>query len=574
MATAFNPCLLIPVYNHEGPLPAIVERLAPYGLPCILVDDGSLESCAGIIRGLSSQYHWVRSVRLEANRGKGGAVKEGLLLALGLGYTHAVQIDADGQHDLDDLDKFLATARETPQAVVIGQPIFDESIPRLRYYARYLTHVWVHINTASFVIRDSMCGYRVYPVDTCARLIQTTVLEDRMAFDVEILVRLYWQGVPVVSIPTKVGYPQDGVSHFRGWEDNLRISLTHARLFFGMLPRLPKLLARHAMQPESATRHWASLEETSTVWGIRALLWVYRIFGRWAFRLFLFPVVSYYFLTGQIARDASREYLCRLGQHFPELGLSGSGWESYRHFLSFGETLLDKIIAWTGNIDPSQVSFPNRQLLLDLLEQKRGAMILSGHVGNLEICQAIANLRGHIYLNILVHTKHAEKFNRMLGGSGGSTTIRLIQVTELNPGIAIELQEKIERGEFLVLVGDRIPVTGSRTVSASFLGKDAEFPQGPYLLASLLRCPVYTLFCYPKDGRFQINLELFAESIRIPRSEPQRRQMLATLAGRYAGRLEAHCHTVPFQWFNFYPYWNPSSGTEAAMPSLSQNDEK
>ena len=338
-------------------------------------------------------------------------------------------------------------------------------------------------------------------------------------------------------------------------------------LFFGMLLRLPKLLARHTMKPANTARHWASLEETSIIWGIRALVWVCRVFGRWVFRLFLYPVVSYYFLTGRIARDASREYLRRLGHCFPELGLGGSWWESHRHFLSFGETLLDKIIVWTGSIDPGQVDFPNRKLLLDRLEQKRGAMILSGHIGNLEICQAIANLRGHIHLNILVHTKHAEKFNRLLGGSGGSATIQLIQVTELNPAIAIALQEKIELGEFLVLVGDRIPVKGSRTVRASFLGKDAEFPQGPYLLASLLRCPVYTLFCYPADGRFQIHLELFAESIRIPRREPQRRQMLETLARRYAERLEAHCRAAPLQWFNFYPYWNLSADAEGGKAS-------
>ena len=256
--------------------------------------------------------------------------------------------------------------------------------------------------------------------------------------------------------------------------------------------------------------------------GYRTLVWVYRIFGRWVFRLFLRPVVSYYFITGRIPRDASREYLRRLGRCFPELNLSGGWWESYRHFLSFGEILLDKIIVWTGSIAPNQVDFPNRKLLLDLLEQKRGAMLLSGHVGNLEICQAIANLRGHIHLNILIHTKHAEKFNRLLGGSGGSATIQLIEVTELNPAIAIELQNKIERGEFLVLVGDRIPVNGNRTVRTNFFGKEAEFPQGPYLLASLLRCPVYTLFCFSVDGRFHIDLELFAESIRIPRTEPQR----------------------------------------------------
>jgi len=318
------------------------------------------------------------------------------------------------------------------------------------------------------------------------------------------------------------------------------------------------------MKSVDTDRHWASLQETSAIWGIRILTWVYRIFGRWAFRLLLRPVVTYYFLGGRTARNASLDYLRRLGQRYPELGLSGGWPESYRHFLSFGETLLDKIIVWTGSITPDQVNFPKRKLLLDLLEQKRGAILLSGHIGNLELCQAIAGMRGHIRLNILVHTKHAEKFNRLLGGSKGSATIQLIQVTELNPAIAIELQNKIERGEFLVLVGDRIPVNGSRIVQANFLGKNAEFPQGPYLLASLLRCPVYTLFCFNVDGRFQIDLELFAESIRIPRTEPQRLQMLETLAQRYAERLEAHCRATPLQWFNFYPYWSPSTAGETS----------
>lgn len=245
MMTAFNPCLLIPVYNHEGPLPAIVQRLASCGLPCLLVDDGSRDSCATVIKHLAEQYSWVQSVRHEVNRGKGGAVKTGLLWAQAQGYSHAVQIDADGQHDLNDLNKFLEAARQTPEACVIGRPVFDESIPKIRFYARYLTHAWVYINTLSLQIPDAMCGYRVYPVEACAKLIQSTQLEERMAFDVEILVRLYWQGVAMVSIPTRVGYPEDGVSHFRGLEDNLRISLTHARLFFGMLLRLPFLLARH-----------------------------------------------------------------------------------------------------------------------------------------------------------------------------------------------------------------------------------------------------------------------------------------------------------------------------------------
>jgi len=245
MTTAFNPCLLIPVYNHEEPLPGILKRLAPYGLPCVLVDDGSKASCSAVITQLAEQYSWVQSLRHNINRGKGGAVKTGILWAQQQGYSHAVQIDADGQHDLNDLERFLAAARQHPKATIIGKPIFDDSIPKIRFYARYLTHVWVYINTLSLQIHDAMCGYRVYPVPACAQLIQSTDLEERMAFDVEILVRLYWQGVAMVSMPTHVGYPQDGVSHFRGWEDNLRISLTHARLFLGMLFRLPFLLTRH-----------------------------------------------------------------------------------------------------------------------------------------------------------------------------------------------------------------------------------------------------------------------------------------------------------------------------------------
>lgn len=241
----FNPCLLIPVYNHAGPLPAIVARLESHRLPCILVDDGSDESCAEVVRGLAGRYPWVRAVRLDSNRGKGGAVKVGLRLAQDLGHTHALQIDADGQHDLGDVGAFLAAARQNPKAAVIGRAVFDDSIPKLRYYARFLTHLWVHINTLSARIPDALCGFRVYPVEASVGLIQAVPLDERMAFDIEILVRLDWQGVPIVPLPTQVKYPQDGVSHFRGLEDNARISLAHAKLFFGMLLRLPRLLLRH-----------------------------------------------------------------------------------------------------------------------------------------------------------------------------------------------------------------------------------------------------------------------------------------------------------------------------------------
>jgi predicted LPLAT superfamily acyltransferase len=315
------------------------------------------------------------------------------------------------------------------------------------------------------------------------------------------------------------------------------------------------------MSPEI---HWAARRETGVLWGMKFMLWVYRRGGRSLFRGFLYPVIGYYFLANRTARKASRQYLRKLGTCFPELGLAGSFADSYRHFLAFGENLLDKIVVWLDQLDPSTIEFHNRQLLVELLERRQGAILLGGHIGNLEICRALADLRGYIRLNILVHTRHAAKFNRLLGSVDHGGTITLIQVGELNPAVAIRLQEKIGAGEFLVLVGDRIPVhSRGRTVPAPFLGAAADFPQGPYLLASLLKCPVYTLFSYPQNGRYHIYLDPFAEAIDIPHREPRRRQALAEWAGRFAERLETHCRRAPLQWFNFYPFWNGPEASEA-----------
>jgi hypothetical protein len=160
------------------------------------------------------------------------------------GHTHAVQVDADGQHDLNDLPKLLSLAQESPTAVVTGIPIYDDSVPKARLYGRYLTHIWVWINTLSLEIRDSMCGFRVYPLAAAIDLWNTAYVGKRMDFDTEILVRLYWRGLPLKQLPTRVTYPRDGVSHFDMLWDNVRLSGMQTRLACGMLLRLPLLLLR------------------------------------------------------------------------------------------------------------------------------------------------------------------------------------------------------------------------------------------------------------------------------------------------------------------------------------------
>lgn len=300
---------------------------------------------------------------------------------------------------------------------------------------------------------------------------------------------------------------------------------------------------------------------------MRAMLLIYRLGGRFVFRLFLYPVVLYYFLVNTVARNASLQYLRRLGQRYPELGIHGSLWDSYRHFVAFSENLLDKIAVWLNALDSERVKFPNRHLLLQLLEQGRGGILLGAHVGNLEICRAYAQLRDNIHLNVLIHTKHAEKFNRLLSSVERSGKIELIQVTELNPALAVRLHEKIDKGEFLVMVGDRIPVNSQgRTVQADFLGAAADFPQGPYLLASLMKCPVYTLFCYPQGKGYRIDMALFAERIAISRKEPQRSRELTGWAQQFSNCLEEHCRLAPLQWFNFFGFWDTvANSTDSGM---------
>jgi glycosyltransferase involved in cell wall biosynthesis len=236
-------CILIPVYDHEGAIEATLMSLKGFGFPCILVDDGSHAPCAAVLQGLAKrEASWLSLLRLEVNQGKGGAVMAGAEAAAAHGYSHLLQIDADGQHASSDLPRFLAESESYPEAVICGEPRYGAQVPKLRLYGRLLTSVWIWINCLSFEIHDAMCGFRIYPLQALLELIRSEKLGRRMDFDPEILVRLHWKGLAIRNIPTPVSYPLDGRSHFRLLQDNWLISRMHARLFFGMLARFPALL--------------------------------------------------------------------------------------------------------------------------------------------------------------------------------------------------------------------------------------------------------------------------------------------------------------------------------------------
>jgi len=244
-----NACIVIPCYEHGATIAPLVAALAGYGLPIYIVDDGSGPATQAELARVRERSPLVRLSRLPVNSGKGAAVVHGMRHALADGMTHALQIDADGQHDPADVARFLERARARPHAVICGQAQFDASVPKARFYGRYLTHACVWLETLSFDIQDSMCGYRLYPLAALRPLLEAEAVPPRMDYDTAVLVRLHWRGVAVEQIPTRVIYPPGGLSHFRMLRDNLRLIRMHALLIAGMLLRAPLLLARRLRRP-------------------------------------------------------------------------------------------------------------------------------------------------------------------------------------------------------------------------------------------------------------------------------------------------------------------------------------
>ncbi len=244
MPIGFVPCSIIPVYNHEQTVARVLGAVRAAGLPCFLVDDGSGPACASELARLTARTEQTYLLRLPQNRGKGRAVMDGFEAAAARGFTHALQVDADGQHALEDIPRLIDDARAHPDALVCGRPVFDASMPAVRRYGRYLTHALVWLETLSLDIPDSLCGFRVYPLRAVTQLMREEHVGARMDFDVEIIVRLYWRHVPLRWVSTRVVYPLDGISHFRLLRDNARMVGLQLRLLAGMLLRLPAIVSR------------------------------------------------------------------------------------------------------------------------------------------------------------------------------------------------------------------------------------------------------------------------------------------------------------------------------------------
>jgi predicted LPLAT superfamily acyltransferase len=303
--------------------------------------------------------------------------------------------------------------------------------------------------------------------------------------------------------------------------------------------------------------HWAEINEFTTSTGIKFAFGVYKLFGRIPVRLILYPTILWYLVVHPIARKASRDYLTNLYVYTKGLSPKPSLPNILRHFLAFGECILDKLIIWSGNIKDVPHSFIADESFKETVKNNQGAIIVVSHTGNLDLSRAIAKDFPKLNLTVLVHTIHAMKFNELIREINPESAINTLQVSEFNIEDAISFSQKIEKGEMIAIAGDRVPLSGHGTIETKFLGESALLPIGPYALSRILKCPLYSLSSIKVNGNYLIKIREIGSSkeLHINKANGVRK-----VAQEFADNLTDICMQAPFQWFNFYPFWVNKNG--------------
>jgi len=292
---------------------------------------------------------------------------------------------------------------------------------------------------------------------------------------------------------------------------------------------------------------WLVRRERGSRLGVRALLWVTRVIGRGGGRALLRVIMFYFTLFAPAARRASRQWYERV------TGRS-SFWTAYRHMLRFAEVAYDRVFLVRGEVERFEIEHEGHQLLRDAIASGRGAILLGAHFGSFEAMHAAAK-DASLPVNILAHNDNARMIAAFLDeASGGRAKVRVIEIDPAARTYILEVQRCIARGELVAVLGDRLGLN-DRSATVEFFGAPARFPTGPYIMASVLRCPVLMVFAtYHAPRRYTLRCELLADRIELPRAT--RDQATTAYVERYAERLEHHARAAPDNWFNFFDFWS------------------
>lgn len=313
---------------------------------------------------------------------------------------------------------------------------------------------------------------------------------------------------------------------------------------------------------EGEQTHWSQTQEAGTMAAMQLVFFIYRVFGRWVFSLVMYPVALYFMLARPAQRRASLQYLRKHYRYKPEAWRGKPGyWHVLQHFKSFADVILDKMLGWLNDIKESDFSLVSPKRVEALMNDERGQLIIGSHFGNLEFCRGFMHRYRSKVINILLYDKHAGNFVKMMQKQNGASRLNVFQVDEFDVTTIMMLKEKIDAGEWVFIAGDRIPLSGlQRTVNVDFLGNKAPLPIGPYMLAKALACPVKLMFAYRScacDNKVLFDVVPLCEKLIISRKS--REQDLQGYAQQFADALQSHCLNSPYQWFNFYDFWQPGT---------------
>lgn len=558
---------LVPFYNHPQNIKALIAALKTYKLPVIVVDDGSDEESKQILVELE-RTEGILLLTREQNGGKGIAMKDGFKFASERGFSHVLQIDADFQHDAALIGEFLRQSEAHPQSIVCANPIYGEDAPKSRVYGRKITNFWVAINTLSLGVKDAMCGFRVYPLEQLKKAAAKSKT-NRMEFDIEILVNAVRQGIDVRWIDTCVRYEKGGVSHFKMLRDNALISLMHTKCFFSLpkfaLGKIWRACGLNSSEKngtnaqisvesqENAEQNlWWKKQERGGAFFLRLSLFLVQILPEFALKFIVKIVVWFYYIFSKNERENIAEFRRNLSEFAGAQTLKKTS--VFSHFEAFGGAICDKFRVWKGKIKDDELEIIDlERIKSELIGAQKGQILLTAHLGNVEICKALGARVEGFRMVILTYDENSRKFNEVLreiSKNGGS--VRMMAVNKLDVAAMLELKNIVESGEHIGIMGDRTPLGGDKAARVKFLGKEASFNYGPYLIAGILGVKISSLWCQNIGGKFRIELVPLASAVKLGRDKAAAARQYLQI---YVRELENRCKQTPAQWFNFFDFW-------------------
>ncbi|MBK7864046.1 MAG: glycosyltransferase family 2 protein [Archangiaceae bacterium] len=628
-------CVVIPVYNHARTISEVVKGCLQHAGTVLVCDDGSTDGS-----GAAAEQAGAVLLKHATNQGKGAALRTLFAEAQKRGFKYAVSLDADGQHYPDDIPKLAEEAEKEPGCLVVGsRDLAAAGAPGASQFGRRFSNFWVWFESGVRV-EDSQCGFRAYPLPETGLLVTG---RSRYDFEVEILLRTAWSGLPIRSTPIRVLYPADRVTHFRPFADNVRISLLNTVTCLKLL--LPVLLApiirdrfRKPGLSLDALRRWAwlggpgpfwravsvvltllgpwSLPAAAVVgaglvptalalaatawlagrgvagwsvlsgltlvwllfglveiaarnamvrkayaltnrqwgapsrggyWGHLILVVVVRLFGPGITYLALYPITLYFVFAAPENRRASMEFLDRaLG---PATGLAR--WvRSYKHFLAFARVMVDRLILGAAGKDAFTVSENGVDHIIGTSQAGKGMLMITAHFGNYDVAGGILSGRLGAPMAVVAFQNEVAHVRELLDKHTGPVP-KLLAVgsSEL---AALDILHALRDGYVVAIQGDR--TVDQRVVRVKFLGQEASFPIGPFILGAMSGCPVITTFGVQVGPRAYAFVADPPRVYRFERGKPRDAQ-LEEWVTTYAQRLEEMVKQHPYQWFNFYDFW-------------------